>query len=247
MWIFSLIATVISLAAYFEFFKRSVNRLQRISLSVRNISYNIVLTPQNLPPYIVIVSVMIRVLILNDGNRASFIDKLETRLDPVSDSDYRSYFESQAFALATPYQFSLKEVSSIVDWERHYVDNVDTTPSFPIILKADDFAFVDISGNLCFENRTGRGTLSLPGKLSLHVVYVDINGRRASKSLFGGMICLYDNARLHKSLPHDDFQIIMEDTTVTRFKNYFKRVRIFAIPQFIRKLHGLFLKNIQRH
>ena len=245
MWILSLVAIVISLATYFEFFKRNVNRLQRISLSIRTINHDVVLTPQNLPPYIVIVSVIIRVLILNDGNRASFIDKLETRLDPVGDSDYRSYFEGQASTLATPYQFSLKEVSSVVDWERQQVDRVTMTPSFPIILKADDFSFIDISGKLCFENKTGRGLLSLPAKLSLHVIYVDINGRRASKSLFGDMICLNDEARLHRSLPYDDFQIIMEDTTVTRFKKYFEKIHIFVTPQFVRNLLARFSEMLK--
>lgn len=143
MWVIALLALILSLLGLMlsvlnstELLKQRINSIQRIKLSVRKIDADVFTArdtpPESIPPRVVRLSVVIRVLLFNDGNRASFIDQLDMRLDALSASDRTQYFAASPDSVPkTPYQFSLHPAPPRLNWMRSQYDCVKMEPDFP--------------------------------------------------------------------------------------------------------------------
>ena len=252
MWAISILALLVSVFNALEFFKARLNRVQNIKVSVRRL----VAEYQNLgnSPLdgIVKVGVGITVLILNDGTRSSFVDRLEVRLDSLALIDRKLDTSNQALLVQTPHQFGLLPLPLIHNSARARYDKVEIKPSFPHVIKPDDYVAVEITGVLCFENRRDdKSHLRLPAKLSLHVVYFDAEGRLASTSLLGGTIVLFEHPRADPQVagyPNTRLQTVLAYNGLTAALARAKQrgsVLRSRITNFVRNAYGKFSQQVR--
>ncbi len=147
----------------------------------------------SLPSSFTAISYDAKLLVFNDGNRASFIKGFGARIDEMTVQE-RSRFNQEGFGFVLPGShfrdyFALPDHSSAMEnWIEKYEHSEVISP---FVVKPDDYRVVNPKGVLVFENGKNAPLRDRPLVLGFKVDYYNEEGKMTSKSIPGAVFILY--------------------------------------------------------
>lgn len=192
------------------------NNSPHIKVSLIGIDYEV---PDHgtLPTTFTPISYNAKLLVFNDGNRASFINGFKARIDQLTAQE-RDLF-SRSYSSVTLSGKEFRDYSALADFSSPMTNWVEKYEHFevvvPFVVKPDDYRVVDLKGTLVFENGKGSPSRDLPIIMAFRVDYYNAKGRMESKPIPGAIFKLYPSGngpKLHSDTINysNELLVIME-------------------------------------
>lgn len=180
-----------------------------IKISLIGVDYSVpdrVSDLETLPSSFTAISYDAKLLVFNDGNRASFIKGFGARVDEMTAQE-RGLFNQGGFGSVLPgarYRdyFALPNHSSAMEnWIEKY-EHSEVIPTSPFVIKPDNYKVVSLKGVLVFQNGRNTPVRDRPLILGFKIDYSSEEGRMASRPIPGAALILFPDGngpKLHSN------------------------------------------------
>jgi len=197
----ALLAIILTFAVAIGWPQLKFNNSPHIKVSLLEVDYE-VSDRGSLPISFTPISYSAKLLVFNDGNRASFISGFSARIDEMTPQE-RSFF-NQKYSGIMPSGANFRDYFALPSFSSpmtNWIENYEHSEAvIPFIVKPDDYRVVDLKGVLAFENGKNSPSRDRPVILGFKIDYYNTKGNMQSKSIPGAIFNLYasgNGPRLH--------------------------------------------------